>query len=182
MGSDLALAIAFLPFFQVIMSNQISSQATKVWQLVSDSNTVNSYKQALDVTWLILKETGILLWLVICLVLVAFDWFWANSIHLGRQTRNWWENLEHRDTNRLASEAGQTLVSLGKTGLAFTLAQAREQLGLPQKPEATMEPPNQSQPVSISRETSTPAYTVSETVSSPQVTAKPNSEVKDHIP
>jgi hypothetical protein len=117
------------------MSNQISSQATKLWQTVSAPSTANTYREALTLTWAILRETGTLLWLVLCLGLVAADWFWTNSVDTGRRARLWWNTIDEPNTNRIASEAGRTILEAGKSSVAFTLAQARESLGLPQKAE-----------------------------------------------
>jgi hypothetical protein len=117
------------------MSNQISSQATKLWQTVSASSTANTYREAATVTWAILRETGLLLWLILCLGLVAFDWFWTNSIDTGRRARAWWNTIDEPSTNRIASETGRAILAAGRSSMAFTLAQARESLGLPAKQE-----------------------------------------------
>lgn len=127
------------------MSNQVSSQADKVWQMVSAPSTANTYKEALTLTWTILRETGILLWLVLCLGLVAFDWFWTNSIQTGRRARAWFDSIEEPSADRVASEAGRAILAVSKSSLAFTLSQARESLGLPEKPspavaESVVEP------------------------------------------
>ncbi|MDX2215152.1 MAG: hypothetical protein SFY66_17835 [Oculatellaceae cyanobacterium bins.114] len=123
------------------MSNQISSQASKVWNIVSAPTTGDTYKQTGILTWTILRETGILLWLIVCLVLVAFDWFWTNSIWAGQRTRAWVNDLTSTKSDRLPSEAGKAILTVGKTGFASAIAQAREQLGLPEKPKPIVEEP-----------------------------------------
>lgn len=116
------------------MSSQLSSQASKLWSLVSAQTTLDIYKQAITVTWQILKETALLIWLAMCLVLVLFDWIGTNSILAGRGLKQWFANLQQSETDQLASDTGKALLTVGKTGIASTIALAREQLGLPEKP------------------------------------------------
>ncbi|NJL67370.1 MAG: hypothetical protein HC894_12415 [Microcoleus sp. SM1_3_4] len=54
------------------MSNQISTQANKFWQLVSAPNTRSTYQQAIAITGQILREAALLIWLTLCFVLVFF--------------------------------------------------------------------------------------------------------------
>jgi hypothetical protein len=121
------------PSFSTFMNTPISSQATKLWQILSAPSTAETYKQALLLTWSILRETGTLIWLGLCFVLVGLDWFWTGSINLGRNFRNWFDNLETTRTDQIASEAGKAFLSVTQNSVAFTVSQAREQLGLPEK-------------------------------------------------
>lgn len=159
------------------MSNQISSQASKVWSIVSAPTTGDTYKQTGALTWTIIRETGILIWLVICLGLVAFDWFWTNSIWAGQRTRNWVDNLTSTGSDRLPSEAGKAILTVGKTGLASAIAQAREQLGLPQKQEPVVSEPSPSPKPKL---TSTPVAT--SVASGPAAPASPVEPTKPTIP
>ncbi len=111
------------------MSNQISLQANKLWQLISAPTTAAIYKQALSVTWTILQETGKLAWLVFCLVLVTLDWFWNNSIRLGRQTRAWFDRFD-RTNDVVATEMGQEIMSSLKSNFNSLVTTARNQLGV----------------------------------------------------
>lgn len=126
--------VARLPYFG-IMSTQISAQASKLWQIVSAPSTAEIYQQALAVTVTILRETANLVWLVFCLVLVAFDWFWNNSIALGRKARAWVNRFDSADNSQKASQMGQEIMVAGRSSLDYLIAQAREQLGLPMKSE-----------------------------------------------
>lgn len=118
------------------MSNQIKTQANKLWQTLSAPTTLSTYQQTLNLTWQILKETALLLWLVICLALVFFDWFGNTAIALGRNSKNWFDNLKASETDQIATDTGKALLEVGKTGIASTLSLARAQLGMPPKPEA----------------------------------------------
>jgi hypothetical protein len=116
------------------MSNQISAQANKLWQIVSAPDTASTYQKTITVTWQILKETALLLWLVVCLVLVLFDWIGSTAVKLGQQTKTWFDNLQSSNTDQMASEAGKSLLEVGKTGITSAVSLARGQLGLPEKP------------------------------------------------
>ncbi|WP_088893603.1 hypothetical protein [Leptolyngbya ohadii] len=116
------------------MSNQISLQANKLWGLISAPTTAVIYKQALSITWTILKETGKLLWLVFCVFLVAFDWFWNNSIRMGRQSRAWMDKFDR--TNDMASEEmWEDIVSSTRSSFNSLVTKARKQLGLYGEPD-----------------------------------------------
>jgi len=117
------------------MSNQIQSQASKVWQTVSDPATSASYQQTLTLTWTILKETGYLLWLVVCLVLVFGEWIWKTGYRTGWATRNWINNFEKPSSDRFLSEAGKSLLEVGKAGATMAISTAKGQLGIEEAPE-----------------------------------------------
>ncbi|MGQ9869544.1 hypothetical protein [Leptodesmis sp.] len=110
--------------------NRIKAQWEKLWQILSQPKTYATYKEAGQVTWAILKETGVLAWLGICLLLVVFEWFWKTAIGSGRNFRNWFNNLEG-SSDQIASETGKALLSAGKNSLDFTINAAKAQLGLP---------------------------------------------------
>jgi uncharacterized membrane protein YdfJ with MMPL/SSD domain len=119
------------------MNQQISSQASKLWQTLSAPHTVENYKQALAVTWNILKEAGVLIWLVFCLFLVAIDWFWTFSINAGRNFRTWINSFDNEsDSSQIASQVGKNLLGSSSAAMQYAVTQARQQLGLPAKPES----------------------------------------------
>jgi hypothetical protein len=114
---------------------KIQAQFTKLLKLLTASETFGTYQSAVTVTWTILKEAALLVWLVICLVLVVFDWFWKISVGTGRSARAWVNQLEG-SSEQIASETGKALLSAGKSSLDYTLNQARSQLGfeIPSEP------------------------------------------------
>jgi hypothetical protein len=118
------------------MSKQIQTQASKLWQTITDPSTAETYQKTGTLTWTILKETGYLLWLIVCLVLVAGDWFWKFSYGTGFRFRNWINNLDQpRSTSGdVWGETGKNLLEVSKTGLAKAVATAREQLGIEATP------------------------------------------------
>lgn len=124
------------------MSKQIQTQASKVWQTVTDPATGETYKKTIDLTWTIVRETGYLVWLVICLVLVLGDWIWKTGYRTGWATREWINNLEKPSADRLLSETGKNLLEVSKSGAALAISTAKEQLGI----EDTDEPLPVSKP------------------------------------
>ena len=125
------------------MNNQIQSQADKVWQLVKDPATGATYTKTVSTTWLILKETGYLLWLVVCLTLVFGDWIWHTGYRTGWSTREWINNFEKPSTDRVAQDAGQGLLEASKAAFTSAIATAKNQLGIENQPEPLLasEPP-----------------------------------------
>lgn len=115
------------------MSKQLSDQADKVWGILTDPNTTSTYTQTLDVTWKIIRETGNLLWLTLCLGLVGVDWFWTRSIGAGRNFRSWLETMEKPSSDKVTAEAGKAIASVSKNSVSYVVSAARKQLGLPEK-------------------------------------------------
>lgn len=110
--------------------DRIKAQWEKLWQIISQPKTYATYTEAGQVTWTILKEMGLLVWLGLCLFLVVFDWFWHTAIASGRNFRAWLSNLEG-SSDQIASETGKALLSAGKNSVDFTINTAKAQLGMP---------------------------------------------------
>ena len=141
------------------MNNQIQSQADKVWKLVKDPGTGATYSKTVSTTWLILKETGYLLWLVICLTLVFGDWLWRTGYRTGWSTREWVNNFEKPSTDRVAQDAGQGLLEASKSALSGAIATAKNQLGIEDRAEPLLvssSPAATSTPTPPSKPTPTP--------------------------
>lgn len=147
---------------------RIKTQADKLWKLLSNPDTFATYQKALQVTWDILRETGLLVWLVICLVLVVFEWFWKTAVGSGRRFRAWFDGIQG-SSDQLASEAGKALLTAGKNSLDYTLSQAKTQLGLPVEvePAPTAIAAGPPAPVAPPVPTAPPAATATITATKP---------------
>lgn len=119
------------------MSQRIRAQATKFWSVLVGSDTFATYRKAIHVTWQIVKEGMLLVWLVLCFILVGLDWGSERAIAAGRASRIWVDNMEPRDSNQLATDATQRLLAAGKAGAARAVTHARQQLGLPAKADSS---------------------------------------------
>jgi hypothetical protein len=122
------------------MRNQFSAQLAKLQQILADPNTTTAYSQAVSVTFSLVKEMLMLAWLTVCLVLVVFDWIGTNAIVTGQRSKDLLDNLKEVNSEELAAETGKSIVSAGKAGLAYTIAQAKEQLGLSQESAEKINP------------------------------------------
>ncbi|RZM76512.1 hypothetical protein [Leptolyngbya iicbica] len=149
---------------------KIKSQAGKVSELIFAADTGATYKKAITLTWAILRETGVLLWLVICLVFVGGEWFWQNSISLGQSARNWYEGLQTSSEaeSKSATEIGQSALSAVGTGAGTLLYQAKKQLGIDAEPPA----PKPQKPKAETHQAKSPAP---EPPPAPSSTAVPDS-------
>ncbi|WP_017327164.1 hypothetical protein [Synechococcus sp. PCC 7336] len=131
------------------MPNKFQPQVAKLWSLLSSSDTWTTYREALVTTAEILKETAILFWYLVLLLLVAVDWLWTQGYAAVQNVRLWLTSVktssdseaEPLDANTLAAQAGKAIASVSKTGLASAVVQARNQLGLPGKVEPEFSPP-----------------------------------------
>jgi hypothetical protein len=128
--------------------DKIKQQANTVSQLVFSPDTGQAYKKTLLLTWTILRETGILIWLVLCLVFVGGEWFYRSSVRLGRNARTWYNNLgetEGKSEAEAATSTGEALLTSVQSGTAYLLSRARQQLGIPD-PEPTPQAPTPAPP------------------------------------
>ncbi|MEO1207995.1 MAG: hypothetical protein AAFX78_00495 [Cyanobacteria bacterium J06638_20] len=150
--------------------DKIKAQSSKVGELIFAAETGAAYQKVLLLTWDILRETGVLLWLIICLVFVGAEWFWQTSIQLGGQARNWYEGLKEptNEEPKSAGEIGQSIADTLGSGAANLLYQAKQQLGMDAtppapKPEAPTPPPKATtpQPTPVSAPPKTPPATPS---------------------
>ncbi|WOD38547.1 hypothetical protein [Nodosilinea sp. E11] len=128
----------------------IKDQANVVSQLLFSADTGNIYKKTLTRTWDILREVGVLLWLVLCLIFVGGEWFYRTAVGLGRSTRAWYIGLSEKDSSVEAepiTSTGQALLETVQTGTAYLLSQARQQLGLPEpEPQPELQIPESPAP------------------------------------
>lgn len=117
---------------------KIKTQANKVSELLFAADTGATYKKTLTLTWNILRETGLLLWLIICLTFVGGEWFWKNSISLGRKARDWYEDWQtpSADEPKSATEMGQSALTALSFSAENLLYQAKKQLGIDAEPPA----------------------------------------------
>ncbi len=158
----------------------LKTQANKLWQLISNPATAATYQQTLGTTWAILKETGLLLWLIVCLVLVLGDWFWQASYAVGQKTRTWVDTMQtsaqaqtaEAGSSDLLGKTGKSLLTAGQTSLAAALAAAKGQLGMESsetpdpKPTALIAPPPE-EPVPASTAIATPTAPETSSIDSP---------------
>lgn len=129
---------------------KLKGQAAKVSQLLFSTETSATYSKAIGRTWEILRETGILLWLVICLVFVGAEWFWYTAIRLGHQGRAWYEALQTPSPGgaKSASQIGQSLLLSLSSGTETLLYRAKQQLGIEAEPPVPKVVAAQSSPAS----------------------------------
>jgi hypothetical protein len=168
--------------------DKIKQQANTVSQLVFSAETGEAYKKTLGLTWDILRETGILIWLVICLVFVGGEWFYRTSVVLGRNTRLWYEGLGEKAAGSEAESAastGEALLTSVKSGTTYLLSRARQQLGMPEPEPMADSPapqpkPTASEPVAPAPATSepTPAATAA-TAATVTTTPEPSKDTTE---
>ncbi len=114
--------------------DRIQTQSSELWDIVFSDETAATYQKALNLTGTILKETAQLVWLVICSFFVFGAWFGDTSVKAGKNIRNWVDQQSSGGSTLTAktpvAEKGKSLLDTGRTGIAYLLNQAREQLDL----------------------------------------------------
>jgi hypothetical protein len=116
------------------MSNPIKDKATEWWQLISDKETADSYKSFFQLTWKILKETALLVWLLLCFVLVSVGWVWNNSSKVTESVSDLRTKVDQKSDGNMISEAAVKFWEASQTTASNALANARKQLNLPDQP------------------------------------------------
>ncbi|MBO9999654.1 MAG: hypothetical protein J7641_11725 [Cyanobacteria bacterium SID2] len=114
--------------------DKLKTQFTRVGELLFSSNTGETYSKALSLTWNILKETAILLWMVFCLVFLVFVWGWGYATQISSNAKVWYDNQGKKGSENLLGDAGKALVAAGSSSAAFAVSQAKEQLGIHNDP------------------------------------------------
>ncbi len=122
--------------------DRIQVQASELWDLLFADETAETYQKSLNLTGTILKEFAQLIWLIICSVFVFGAWFSDTSVRAGKSIREWIDDsssemsvpTDSPTASKAVAEKGKSLLDTGRTGIAYLLNQAREQLGIePQK-------------------------------------------------
>jgi hypothetical protein len=112
------------------MSYQLVDQVKVWWKTVSDPESLGTYQKTIQTTWNILRETGRLLWLILCLGLVFVTWLWTTSKTSSQQLKTWYEGIPEPKSENVMTEVSQFLASSSQTTAKKVMTQAREQLGL----------------------------------------------------
>ncbi|MEM9535652.1 MAG: hypothetical protein AAGA40_08285 [Cyanobacteria bacterium P01_E01_bin.45] len=121
--------------------NKIQPQLQKLWNVVSKEETRKAYIDTIAVTAEIVKETAILGWYFILLVLVGSDtlvMFSRKTAHNVRQLVSGLDNS--KSVNDIASDTSKALATAGQGAVSSLLSQARTQLGLPERTELELPP------------------------------------------
>ncbi|MEM9567336.1 MAG: hypothetical protein AAF974_03430, partial [Cyanobacteria bacterium P01_E01_bin.34] len=161
--------------------NKIQPQLQKLWNVVSKEETRNTYINTIAVTAEIVKETAILSWYFILLVLVGSDslvMFSRKTVHNVRQLVSGLDNS--KSVNDIASDTGKALATAGQGAVSSLLSQARTQLGLPERSGLELPPLEEkiAEPVPVA---APPAAEPEPAVVEPQLasTASPSEPVPD---
>ena len=72
--------------------NPIQYQTNVLWGDLSSKDTIKTYKQALVKTWILLKETAILILMLFLLLVVFVVWVWNLGFRSGWEFRKWIES------------------------------------------------------------------------------------------
>ncbi len=147
------------------MITVIQSQAAKLLKILTSATTLETYKQALSLTWTIIQETGRLLWLLSCAVLVGFAWLLGTSLWAGKTFRTWTTQLEQPSAGSVSMndrilQLRDGFVTASKTSMNLALTTAMGQLGITETPKVIQDvmPTTDSTASSVSP-TSLPAVT-----------------------
>lgn len=160
--------------------DRIQTQASKLWDILFDEETADTYQNALNLTGNILKESAQLVWLVLCSFFVFGAWFADASTKTGKGVRDWIDNKDaiapspDAIAKKISAPKGKSLLDTGRESVAAALNKAREELGL--DPNAPLAAPRKDSPVAKlvtpaeTKTASSPSASTSTTSSSPSST------------
>jgi hypothetical protein len=135
----------------------IADQFSLWFKTVFSQETATTYNKTFQVTVSILKETGKLLWLVLCFGLVLFQWVVDSSQQLWQESKTWYGSIEEPKGEHLWEALSKVVSETSRSSVAVALGQAREQLGLPIAAETKAVPtPPAPKPQPPAVNTSTP--------------------------
>jgi hypothetical protein len=172
--------------------DRIQIQASKLWDLLFADETAETYQTTLNLTGTLIKETAQLIWLIICSVFVFGAWFSDTSVKTGKGIRTWVDQQGSEtsapDDQPSMADTSKNLLDTGRTGIAYLLNQAREQLGIEaeETPKVIQSSPSKpaSTPVVSASATSTTAQSptlrpVSQGAGSQSTAAETSREASD---
>lgn len=116
------------------MFTEIQVQASKLWKTLSDPKTLETYQQALGLTWTMIQEAARLLWLILCLGIVWLAWGWAASIWAGRNMRTFVAEVSQPNAETVTNQFGKVLLMAGQQTFSLALNTAKNQLGITTSP------------------------------------------------
>ena len=163
--------------------NKIQPQLQKLWNVVSKEETRQTYLDTISVTAEIVKETAILGWYFVLLVLVGSDtlvMFGRKTVHNVRQLVSGLDNS--KSMNDIASDTGKALATAGQGAVSSMLSQARTQLGLPERTELELPPLQQKvaepEPVPVSTTPTPEPVAIAAEPQSTESTSEPAAEAE----
>jgi hypothetical protein len=146
----------------------IADQFSLWFKTVFSQETATTYNKTFQVTVSILKETGKLLWLVLCFGLVLFQWVVDSSQQLWQESKTWYGSIEEPKGEHLWEALSKVVSETSRSSVAVALGQAREQLGLPIAAEAKAAPmPAAPKPPAVNASTPPAATTAATTAAAP---------------
>lgn len=119
---------------------RLKEQFQTLWALLVSAETLTAYRQVVTVTGRIVKETLVLLWLVLCLGIVALEWVGRSAIAVGQWSRGAIHRAQDLSGDRVVADTGEALKTASVGSLRFALDQAKVQLGLPVTPPTPPSP------------------------------------------
>lgn len=119
---------------------RLKEQFQTLWALLASADTLMAYRRVVTVTGQIIKETLILLWLVLCLGIVALEWLGRSAIAVGQWSKGAVDRAQDLSGDRVVADTGEALKTASLGSLRFALDQAKTQLGLPVTPPTPPSP------------------------------------------
>lgn len=151
-----------------------NQQLTKWWDLVSAKDTWDAFKKFFELIWIIIKETGMLIYLFILGGLVSIGWVVDRSTELTENVKSLQTQASQADNGNLLAETGKSLVEATKKGADNALQTARAKLDI-KAPEKKVREPVVAKPAS---KPSAPAPVAAKPTSSAPPTASPSDSSK----
>jgi hypothetical protein len=117
-----------------LSNNPISSQVEKLRQVVLQRDTIESFQQSIGLLFTVLRETALLLWLVLCFSIVALTWLGEKAITSGRSLKigltELQENSRGQDPGELLSNTSRSVLLTSRSAASYLVTQAKQQVGL----------------------------------------------------
>jgi hypothetical protein len=165
--------------------DKLKKQATTVSNLLFSTDTRQVYTRALTLTWDILRETAVFLWLVVCSVFLLIFWGGNYAKQAGQNVRNWYANLDAEQRKNVFAAAWGSLQQIagGGSSSRSLVDIAKAQLGISADPPALQAippaPPVPTKPSTPQTEPDSEPDTASQnTTPSPSSTSSAQASVK----
>jgi hypothetical protein len=115
-------------------SSPIFSQAEELRKVVLQRDTIVSFQQSTGLLFTVIRETALLLWLVLCFGVVAFTWLSEKAIALGKSVKtgfdDFQENSREQAPAEILSNTGKSVLLTSQSAANYLITYARKQVGI----------------------------------------------------
>jgi hypothetical protein len=113
--------------YNKLNSSSITAQVNQLKQIFSNNNAAETFSKSFHLLFVLIKESTILIWLLLCWCIVALSWSGDRANQMYRGVLGWWKALQ--TANQYSSKVDLATETV-QNSIQNIVAKAKKQLGL----------------------------------------------------